>query len=106
MDPIRLLDCRLTVVSTAVYTFSVPMDKPYILYQKDKHWPFAGVICGVQSLHNIKSCLTVCYSPFDFYKSPEKNYEKSSFQTNIFFRCILIYDIYELLFIINKKVTH
>ena len=71
MDPIRLLDWRLTVVSTAVYIFSVPMDKPYILYQKDKHWPFAGVICGVHSLHNIKSCLTVCYSPFDFYKSPE-----------------------------------
>ena len=50
--------------------------------------------------------MIVWYSPFDFYKSSEKNSYKSSFQVhNLFSRCILIYDIYELWQLIKKNGT-
>ena len=49
--------------------------------------------------------LVFIYSPFDFYKSSEKNSLKSSFQINIS-RCILIYDIYEFWQLITKFLVH
>ena len=36
------------------------------------------------------------YSPFYFYKCPEKILKNTVFKSTFFFRCILIYDIYSL----------